>query len=299
MQDFWLGGISATTAITICNPFDVAKTRMQLQGELTGGGKGVYRNVPHAIFTIARNEGLAGLQRGLVAGACFQFALTSTRFGIFGAAKEMTAFDTRNQPPHRVFLTSFGLAAAASFLGAAVSSPFWLIKTRMQAQSDSQLLSKVGYQHKYTSFTDAFATIYRQEGFGGLFKNVEANIIRLVVSGSVQLAAYETSKGQLLKWGYEEGVKTHVMASLVTGVVVVSVWQPFDTTACRLMNQGSNKVLYKSFSDCFYKTWQAEGVVGLYKGVFAQYSRICPYTVLTFVIFEQLKRLAGGETKRR
>jgi solute carrier family 25 protein 34/35 len=295
MQDFWLGGISATAAISICNPFDVAKTRMQLQGELKAhtGSATVYRNVPHALVTIARNEGLAGLQRGLVAGACFQFSLTSTRFGIFGVAKQMTAFDTTNQPPHRVFFTSFLLAGGASFVGAVVSSPFWLIKTRMQAQSDSKLLSAVGYQHKYSSFTDALVTIYRENGVAGLFKNVEANVIRLMVSGSVQLAAYETSKGQLLKWGYAEGIKTHVIASLVTGAAVVSVWQPFDTTACRLMNQGGTQVPYKGFSDCFYRTWQAEGVVGLYKGVFAQYMRICPYTVLTFVIFEQLKKLAG------
>ena len=110
MQDFWLGGASATLAITVCNPFDVAKTRMQLQGELSKKGAAVYRSVPNALITIARHEGLAGLQRGLVPGALFQFALTSCRFGIFAVAKDMTALDTANQSPESVFLSSLTMA---------------------------------------------------------------------------------------------------------------------------------------------------------------------------------------------
>lgn len=85
-SDFLLGGVSATSAIVFCNPFDVAKTRLQLQGELAGAGKkaGPYRGVLHCLFTIARIEGLAGLQRGLAPGALFQFTLTSIRFGFYG-----------------------------------------------------------------------------------------------------------------------------------------------------------------------------------------------------------------------
>ena len=87
---------------------------------------------------------------------------------------------------------------------------------------------------------------------------------------------------------------THAAASAITGAVVVSVWQPFDTTACRLMNQGKDRELYyQGFADCFIRTYRAEGVRGLYKGVGAQYMRIAPYTVLTFVIFEELKRLCN------
>jgi solute carrier family 25 protein 34/35 len=87
MSDFLLGGISATTAICFCNPFDVAKTRLQLQGELggkSGSQRGIYRGVFHCMWTIVKHEGIVGLQRGLVPGAAFQFTLTSTRFGFYG-----------------------------------------------------------------------------------------------------------------------------------------------------------------------------------------------------------------------
>jgi solute carrier family 25 protein 34/35 len=44
----------------------VAKTRLQLQGELAqGGGQKVYNNVFDVFKKIWRNEGIRGVQRGL------------------------------------------------------------------------------------------------------------------------------------------------------------------------------------------------------------------------------------------
>ena len=45
---------------------EVAKTRMQLQGELMkSGGTKVYRNVFDVLVKTWRNEGIRGVQRGL------------------------------------------------------------------------------------------------------------------------------------------------------------------------------------------------------------------------------------------
>ena len=42
------------------------------------------------------------------------------------------------------------------------------------------------------------------------------------------------------------------------------------------------------------KTVRAEGVAGLYRRFWAHYVRVGPHYVITFVILEKLKRLAGG-----
>lgn len=62
-ESFLLGAASACTAVTVTNPFEVIKTRMQLHGEL--GGKGQYQS-PFKVFgrTFAL-EGVRGIQRGL------------------------------------------------------------------------------------------------------------------------------------------------------------------------------------------------------------------------------------------
>lgn len=52
--------------MTFSNPAEVAKTRMQLQGELAKhGGVKVYRNVFDVFGKTWRNEGIRGIQRGL------------------------------------------------------------------------------------------------------------------------------------------------------------------------------------------------------------------------------------------
>lgn len=52
--------------MTLSNIPDVAKTRMQLQGELAkDGGVRVYKNVFDVLAKTWRNEGIRGMQRGL------------------------------------------------------------------------------------------------------------------------------------------------------------------------------------------------------------------------------------------
>ena len=50
--------------------------------------------------------------------------------------------------------------------------------------------------------------------------------------------------------------------------------------------------LYLGVLDCLGKTLKAEGVRGLMKGWLAQYLRLGPHTILTFVFLEQVKSFA-------
>ena len=54
--EFVIGGLAASGAGFFTNPLEVAKTRMQLQGELIARGQHAvhYRNVVHAFYTIGR-----------------------------------------------------------------------------------------------------------------------------------------------------------------------------------------------------------------------------------------------------
>ncbi|OJT14399.1 Mitochondrial oxaloacetate transport protein [Trametes pubescens] len=65
-EGFICGGLAACMAVTVSNPAEVAKTRMQLQGELAKqGGTKVYKNALDVIAKTWRNEGIRGIQRGL------------------------------------------------------------------------------------------------------------------------------------------------------------------------------------------------------------------------------------------
>lgn len=69
IQSFALETYSPTYTlpqVTVSNPAEVAKTRLQLQGELAKGGvKKVYKGPLDVLAKAWRNEGIRGLQRGL------------------------------------------------------------------------------------------------------------------------------------------------------------------------------------------------------------------------------------------
>lgn len=79
--DMAMGGTSAMFATIFTNPIEVVKTRLQLQGELAAKGKHAvfYKNVPHALYVVARTEGIIALQNGLPAMLGFQFFLNTFR----------------------------------------------------------------------------------------------------------------------------------------------------------------------------------------------------------------------------
>lgn len=78
------------------NPFDVIKTRQQLQGELVAIRRGVkdlelktelkkqpYKSVYQSFRSIIQAEGIAGLQKGLASALAFQFCMNSIRLGTY------------------------------------------------------------------------------------------------------------------------------------------------------------------------------------------------------------------------
>ena len=85
---------------------------------------------------------------------------------------------------------------------------------------------------------------------------------------------------------------------MVTGVAVVLAMQPFDFAATRLVNslsaaeQGAAAAaVFSGPVDVIRKTVATEGVLGVYKGVTANYLRFGPYCTLVFIFVEQLRRL--------
>lgn len=78
------------------NPFDVIKTRQQLQGEMVAMKKGVkdlqlkkdlqrqpYKSIIQSIKSIVKAEGMMGLQKGLASALAFQFCMNSVRLGTY------------------------------------------------------------------------------------------------------------------------------------------------------------------------------------------------------------------------
>jgi len=284
MDSFLCGGISSMTAICFLHPVDVVKTRLQFQGELakTSNVK-TYNSILGSIAAIFRHEGVLGLYRGIIPALLLQFMVTSTRFGIYNFAK-----DSREETDH---LTRFGMSTFSAIISGFAGSPFYMLKTQFQVIS-SEPSMKVGTQHTERTLKDAILRIVRNDGILGFWKGLSAFQGRVVTYGSVQLACYDGIKQEVTqRTSLEDGVRVHILSSLLTSFAAVTALQPFDLIAVRLMNQTKDNPLYHNFRDCAMKVFQAEGLNGLFKGYAANYARMGPYTVLTFLFFEQYKKI--------
>lgn len=121
--------------------------------------------------------------------------------------------------------------AASGIIGAAAGSPFFLVKTRLQSFSP---FLPVGTQHNYRNSFDGLSQIYKGEGIKGLYRGVEAAMVRTGFGSSVQLPTYFFAKRRLIKHlGMEDGPALHLASSTASGFVVCCVMHPPGTLANR------------------------------------------------------------------
>ncbi|KAL1742026.1 mitochondrial carrier domain-containing protein [Schizophyllum fasciatum] len=286
-ENFTCGGIAACVAVTISNPAEVAKTRLQLQGEL-GASQRVYNNVFDVFTKTWRNEGIRGLQRGLGPAYVYQILLNGSRLGFYEPFRHtlnrLIGRDALDQIP----ITSVIAGASSGAVGATLGNSLYLVKARMQAYSPAL---PVGTQHHYKNSFDALSTIVRTDGVRGLARGIDAAILRTSMGSSVQLPSYNFTKTQLVKHGLlpADSTWTFLASSTVSGICVCIVMQPADTALTRVYNQPTVRLsngrsvgaLYKNPIDCLWKTFKAEGLKGWYKGSTAHFFRIAPHTIVT------------------
>lgn len=127
-MEFLLGGVAAMGACVVTNPLDVAKIRMQLQGELQSKGhyKVHYRNVVHAFYTIARTDGVLALQKGLVPSLWHQLLMNGIRLGAYRFA-ELHGW-TADENGKTTLSRSVVFGALAGIMGAVAGSPLFLVR---------------------------------------------------------------------------------------------------------------------------------------------------------------------------
>ncbi|KAK6357087.1 Mitochondrial oxaloacetate carrier protein [Orbilia javanica] len=293
---FIAGGLAACGAVTVTNPFEVVKTRLQLQGELASKAhvKKVYTGIFQALHLIYKTEGVRGTQKGLGCAYIYQILLNGCRLGFYEPIRSSTTLLLTGDSKHQVPYINVFAGATSGIMGGIAGSPFFLFKTRLQSYSPA---FPVGTQHPYKNFVEAGRTIYSAEGFKGLYRGVTSAVVRTGAGSSVQLPTYFFAKRQIEKYDLmEEGPLKHIAASACSGVAVCIVMHPPDTVMSRMYNQNGN--LYSSLADCFVKTIKTEGVFALYKGVTAHLARILPHTILTLSLAEQTNKFIESIERR-
>eukprot|EP01135_Chromosphaera_perkinsii_P003085 Nk52_evm32s234 gene=Nk52_evmTU32s234 len=285
-----LSGGSCSIASIILNPFDVTKVRLQNQvlvGAKPAPGMSVYRNFPHALSTIVREEGLRGISRGMTATVMREMSYSSIRLGTYEPIRNFISGG--QEAKDTGILNKLGAGLIAGTLGSCITNPTDVVKTRFQINRTTV----PPFRNTFVAFYD----IAQAEGFfRGLWRGVGPTVTRAALISCAQIGSYDAIKNNLLinQFGVQDGIGLHFASSMLAGLITTAVTTPPDTIKTRVMADGHAK--YKGAIDCLMKTVRREGVVSLWKGFLPAWLRIGPHTVISFLLIEKLRPLVGLNT---
>lgn len=242
-MEFLLGGFSSCCAVLFTNPFDVLKTRQQLEGELLAKGSvkhRAYRGLGQSIVTVVKTDGLRGLHKGLSAAALYQFSMNSVRLGTYQTVDDLGW--TRSENALLTPFLSVFWGGVAGLIGASVSCPIYVIKTQMQAVSSGSYTAK--FQHRHTGVVAAFQNMYREGGFKGLYRGYTAHMARVAIGSSTQMASFAACKDFFVQYELfqESVVLTALASSTVAGFFTSVLMSPCDVVTTRMTNQGLSRL---------------------------------------------------------
>ncbi|GAA6033287.1 hypothetical protein JCM8097_006670 [Rhodosporidiobolus ruineniae] len=285
-----LAGVSNMTAALFTNPADLVKVRQQLQlksvSKKTGQEVARSTNAFSTLVSMVRAEGLGSIYKGLTGSllreGCYSgirmgsydlWKSTLIRSGIPGVADNPNGFGTK-----------LAAGMASGMVGAAIANPADLLKVRMQAPSATGTLR------------DHFHDIMRSSGIKGLYKAVFPTTIRAGILTSSQLGCYDGIKHMLKRdfpAYFTEGFRTHLAASAVAGFCCSVASNPVDVIKVRMMTDKTGQ--YSNAFHCAALLLKNEGPLSFMKGFSMCFARLWPHSLVSLVVFEQLRKAVGME----
>ncbi|GJQ72140.1 hypothetical protein Trydic_g3234 [Trypoxylus dichotomus] len=294
-----LGVSAAFCAEAICAPFDLAKTRLQIQGEVankldyklvTAPKRGMLRTV----WGIASEEGIHKLYQGFSAILCRHAIYTGTRVTLYRTLKEDVLKYTRTEkvPIH----VGLGCGLLAGAVGQFLATPADICRVRLQMEGKRKLL---GLEPRVTNLRSAFQSAWAQGGIRGLYRGAAPAIVRGALVTSGDIGAYDFCKRFILNtWDVKDNQLLHIVTSLCSGLVATVIGAPADVVMTRTFHQRysttGESLVYASAWDTVKKSVRNEGILSLYKGFVPLYVKCGPWALIFWVSYEQIEKSLGG-----
>eukprot|EP00794_Sanderia_malayensis_P011936 gene11936-13172_t len=288
-----LSAIAATCAETVTFPLDITKTRLQTQGEIAAhlAEKGrvkklPYRGMVRTAFGIVQEEGLANLWLGITPAVLRHVVYTGCRMAFYEYLRDNVLKKDADGyfPLWKSIVGGLSAGAAAQF----IASPTDLVKVQMQTEGRRAFEGK---PKRIKNTLHAFLKIRAEYGFVGLWRGWLPNVQRAAIVNLGDLTTYDSAKHFILRnTSLHDNYVTHALSSVCSGLVAASLGTPADVIKTRIMN---NPDLYKGTIDCFQKSVKHEGFFSLYKGFIPTWSRMAPWSLTFWLVYEQIRRLCG------
>lgn len=282
------GGVLSTLVL---HPLDLIKIRFQVDEGVSTLKRPQYRGILHAITSIARQEGLGGLYKGVtpnVWGAGSSWGLYFLFYNSFKShLLEKKQVQSLSATSHMI------IACEAGSLTLLLTNPIWVAKTRLCLQYDALARPTLGSANPkfihYRGLVDCVRQIYKHEGVKGLYRGLIPGLFG-VSHGALQFMAYEELKKFYNKQrNYPADAKFSSMEYLtfaaLSKIFAASTTYPYQVVRARLQDQHRN---YGGVLDVIKKTYKLEGLRGFFKGLSPYLLHVTPNICIVFLVYEKV-----------
>nr|XP_024217255.1 calcium-binding mitochondrial carrier protein Aralar1 isoform X2 [Halyomorpha halys] len=171
--EFLAGACGGASQVVFSCPVEIIKIRLQTAGEVQGGPR------PTAI-SIIKELFFYGLYKGVGPCLCRDIIFAGIYFPTYSNVKKLFADETGHNEPHTL-LTS---GVIAGVLAASLSTPFDVVKTRLQVKPRKG-------QTTYKGIADTFRKLWREEGWTAFWKGTGVRVCMSSPQLGVTLVTYE------------------------------------------------------------------------------------------------------------
>ncbi|KAK9935117.1 hypothetical protein M0R45_022231 [Rubus argutus] len=192
----------------------------------------------------------------------------------------------REGAPTKILLTSISAMVAET-----TTFPIDLMKTRLQLHGESLSLGST----RPTNGFRVASEIVRQQGPLGLYKGLSPAILRHLFYTPIRIVGYEHLRNSLKSDGGALSLPAKALSGGLSGVIAQLVASPADLVKVRMQAGGRfvSQGFQPRYSGCFdalNKIARAEGVGGLWKGVFPNVQRAFLVNMGELACYDHAKR---------
>ncbi|KAJ8728060.1 hypothetical protein PYW08_016445 [Mythimna loreyi] len=277
-------------------PFDLTKTRLQIQSEVATAKHGYKLEKKGMIKTaigIAQKEGVLKLWGGMIP--------MLQRHVLYAGSRLVTYEQFRNHFKDEKGKISLGMATVGGVVSGAfaqfISNPADLVKVQMQAEGRRILQGK---PPRFSNCRKCYRMLYAESGFFGFWRGAVPNMQRAALVTIGDVTAYDYSKRLLMrKFDLKDGPLLHGASASMAGFVAAILATPADVLKTRLMNQpvgpDGRGLTYSGMLDCLRQSVRNEGLFALYKGFVPLWIRLGPWALVNWLAFENIMKAIGGK----
>lgn len=266
--DFVAGCVGGCAGVIVGHPLDTVKVRLQTQDYKNP----IYRGTWHCFTSIARNESISGLYRGVTSPLGGVAIVNAIVFGVYGFAQRTLGHETISQ--------AFLAGAAAGLSQAFICSPLELAKTRLQVSD------------KYHGTWDCIRKVFKAQGTRGVFKGLGLTMMREAPSYGTYFATYEYLTG-----GQNVTTWQILLAGGLAGSASWLIVYPVDVIKTRMQSDGvQGAPKYRNAVHCLKESLKAEGPRFLTRGLVSTIVRAFPTNAATFTVVNWIIRLTDAVT---